>query len=46
MHPGNYIYYDAMQSKLGVCELTDIAVSVFTRVLSHNYANNSLLTDT
>lgn len=45
MHPGNYIYYDTMQQKLGSCSEDDIAVRVVTRVIGHYPKKNLLLVD-
>jgi len=33
--PGNYVFYDWMQAAAGVCEPSDVAVSVLTTVISH-----------
>lgn len=33
--PGNYVFFDWMQAAAGVCELSDVAVSVLTTVISH-----------
>lgn len=45
MHPGNYIYYDAMQAGLGSCALEDVAVRVCTRVVGHYRKQNTILVD-
>lgn len=33
VRPGNYVFYDAFQAKIGSCALTDVAVSVLTTVV-------------
>eukprot|EP00931_Biecheleriopsis_adriatica_P108924 TRINITY_DN83195_c0_g1_i1.p1 TRINITY_DN83195_c0_g1~~TRINITY_DN83195_c0_g1_i1.p1 ORF type:complete len:416 (-),score=87.95 TRINITY_DN83195_c0_g1_i1:36-1283(-) len=45
MHPGNYIYYDTMQQRLGSCSEDDIAVRVLMRVIGHYPQKNLLLVD-
>jgi len=45
LHPGNYLFHDVMQTHIGTCSLADVAVSVYTRVLSHHVSSNSLLVD-
>lgn len=44
-HPGNYLYYDAMQARLGSCSLEDVAVRVCTRVVGQYPKRNTLLVD-
>jgi D-serine deaminase-like pyridoxal phosphate-dependent protein len=38
VRPGNYVFYDWMQSAAGVCAPGDVAVSVLTTVISHQDA--------
>jgi D-serine deaminase-like pyridoxal phosphate-dependent protein len=45
MHPGNYIYYDWMQAKVGSCKPADVAVRVCTRIIGHYPKQNMLLID-
>lgn len=45
MHPGNYLYYDMMQVKLGSCSIGDVAVRVCTRVIGQYPERNMLLVD-
>lgn len=45
MHPGNFVYYDMMQTTIGACAPTDVAVRVLTRVLGHYPKTNMLLVD-
>ncbi|XP_038162255.1 D-threo-3-hydroxyaspartate dehydratase-like [Cyprinodon tularosa] len=45
VHPGNYVFYDAMQSIIGSCSLDDVAVRVLTRVIGHCPHRNQLLID-
>lgn len=45
IHPGNYIFYDWMQSELGTCSVDSIAVSVLARVVGHYPQKKTLLVD-
>lgn len=45
MHPGNYVYYDWMQVKLGSCRAEDVAVRVCTRIIGQYPKQNMLLID-
>uniref|UniRef100_A0A8D0L963 D-serine dehydratase-like domain-containing protein n=1 Tax=Sphenodon punctatus TaxID=8508 RepID=A0A8D0L963_SPHPU len=45
VHPGNYIFYDVQQMRIGSCEMEDIAVRVLTRVIGHYPHRNQLLVD-
>ena len=45
MHPGNYVYYDMMQTAIGVCAQDAIAVRVATRVVGHYPTRGVLLVD-
>ena len=45
MHPGNYLYYDVTQTRLGSCTVDQIAVRVLTRVVGHYPKSNTLLVD-
>lgn len=44
-HPGNYIFYDHMQSLIGSCTRDEIACRLATRVIGHKPANNAMLID-
>merc|ERR1711953_1011168 len=35
IHPGNYVFYDLQQEKLGSCHREDIAARVLTRIIGH-----------
>ena len=35
IHPGNYVFYDAMQMELGSCKESDIAGTVLTRIIGN-----------
>jgi len=46
IHPGNYIFYDAMQVSLGSCRPNQIALTVLCRVMSkYSFPHNRLLID-
>ncbi|XP_023329119.1 D-serine dehydratase [Eurytemora carolleeae] len=45
IHPGNYVFYDAMQMELGSCQESDIAGTVLTRIIGHYPRRNQLLID-
>eukprot|EP00929_Paragymnodinium_shiwhaense_P038512 TRINITY_DN20338_c0_g1_i1.p1 TRINITY_DN20338_c0_g1~~TRINITY_DN20338_c0_g1_i1.p1 ORF type:complete len:390 (-),score=96.72 TRINITY_DN20338_c0_g1_i1:350-1519(-) len=45
MHPGNFVYYDWMQVRLGSCKPAEVAVRVCTRVIGHYPKQNMLLID-
>ncbi|TRY73948.1 hypothetical protein TCAL_15709 [Tigriopus californicus] len=45
IHPGNYVFYDAQQEKLGSCGMGDVAGKVLTRVIGHSVRRNQLLVD-
>lgn len=45
IHPGNYVFYDAQQVKLGSCGINDVAGKVLTRVIGHSVRRNQLLVD-
>ncbi|CAE8721474.1 unnamed protein product, partial [Polarella glacialis] len=45
MHPGNYLYYDMTQVRLGSCQVEDAAVRVCTRVVGQYQKQNTLLVD-
>lgn len=45
MHPGNFMYYDMSQARLGSCDVSDIAVRVVTRVIGNYRKANTLLID-
>jgi len=42
---GVYVFQDMVMQALGVCETTDIALSVLATVISHNPAENRILID-
>jgi len=44
IRPGNFVFYDLMQFKLGVCKLTDIAVRMVCPVIAiHNSRNEVVI---
>lgn len=43
--PGNYIFFDAMQKRIGSCEEKDIACRVVCRVISHKKSLNKMTID-
>jgi D-serine deaminase-like pyridoxal phosphate-dependent protein len=43
VHPGNYIFYDRQQCRVGSCGIDDVALSVWTTVLAHYPNRNSIL---
>eukprot|EP00009_Paramoeba_aestuarina_P018183 CAMPEP_0201535198 /NCGR_PEP_ID=MMETSP0161_2-20130828/58382_1 /ASSEMBLY_ACC=CAM_ASM_000251 /TAXON_ID=180227 /ORGANISM="Neoparamoeba aestuarina, Strain SoJaBio B1-5/56/2" /LENGTH=394 /DNA_ID=CAMNT_0047940237 /DNA_START=60 /DNA_END=1240 /DNA_ORIENTATION=+ len=45
VHPGNYILFDRQQANCGSCEMTDVAVCVLSRVISHYPDRNTALID-
>jgi D-serine deaminase-like pyridoxal phosphate-dependent protein len=45
MHPGNYLMYDAMQTKIGSCSRDDIAIRILARVIGHYPRLNMMLLD-
>lgn len=45
VHPGNYIFYDTQQYRIGSCEFDDIAVRVAARVISHRPETNQIVLD-
>jgi D-serine deaminase-like pyridoxal phosphate-dependent protein len=45
VRPGNYIFYDAMQTAIGSCSFDDVAVSVLTTVIGAYPERNALLID-
>jgi len=45
MHPGNFIYYDMMQARIGACGTGDMALRVLTRVLGHYPSRGMMLVD-
>ncbi|XP_058035962.1 D-serine dehydratase-like [Ahaetulla prasina] len=45
VHPGNYIFYDVQQMMIGSCQLEDVAIRVWTRVIGHYPHRNQLLVD-
>ncbi|WP_051548252.1 alanine racemase [Sneathiella glossodoripedis] len=42
---GVYVFHDMVMQSLGVCEHSDIALSVLASVISHNKPNNRILID-
>lgn len=40
IRPGNFVFYDLMQSKIGSCKIDDIAVAVACPVVSINHYHN------
>eukprot|EP00049_Salpingoeca_infusionum_P002849 m.60531 g.60531 ORF g.60531 m.60531 type:complete len:379 (-) comp11821_c0_seq1:98-1234(-) len=45
IHPGNYFFYDAMQVRISSCKLSDIAVTIQTRVIGTYPDRNEFLID-
>ena len=45
LRAGVYVFMDLFQSGLGVCDHSDIALSVVTRVISHKTSHKRLIVD-
>lgn len=43
IRPGNFVFYDAMQLNLGVCDETDIAVAVACPIVAKHPARNEVV---
>ncbi len=43
IRPGNFVFYDLMQYKLGVCKLTDIAVHMVCPVIAVHSSRNEVV---
>ena len=43
MRPGNFVFYDLMQFKIGVCKLTDIAVRMVCPVVATHPSRNEVV---
>jgi len=43
MRPGNFVFYDLMQFKIGVCKLTDIAVRMICPVIATHPSRNEVV---
>jgi D-serine deaminase-like pyridoxal phosphate-dependent protein len=43
IRPGNFVFYDLMQHKLGVCKLTDIAVRMVCPVIAVHSSRNEVV---
>jgi D-serine deaminase-like pyridoxal phosphate-dependent protein len=43
IRPGNFVFYDLMQFKLGVCKLTDIAVRMICPVIAVHPSRNEVV---
>lgn len=43
IRPGNFVFYDLMQHKLGVCQLSDIAVRMVCPVISVHPSRNEVV---
>ncbi len=43
IRPGNFVFYDLMQYKLGVCKLTDIAVRMVCPVIAVHSSRNEVV---
>jgi D-serine deaminase-like pyridoxal phosphate-dependent protein len=43
IRPGNFVFYDLMQFKLGVCKLTDIAVRMVCPVIAVHSSRNEVV---
>jgi len=42
---GIYMFWDLAQASKGICEIKDIAVTVLTSVIGHNYQNKKIIVD-
>lgn len=45
VRPGNYVFYDAFQAKLGSCAMEDVAVSVLATVVGSYQDRRSMIID-
>ena len=46
LHPGNYLFFDTTQARLGACDRdAEVACRVLTRVVGHYARSNTLLVD-
>lgn len=45
IRPGNYVFFDAFQAGLGICDLTDVAFSVLTTVVGRHPGRDALVVD-
>lgn len=43
IRPGNFVFYDLMQNKLGACQLTDIAVRMVCPVIAVHSSRNEVV---
>ncbi|MDX8340934.1 alanine racemase [Draconibacterium sp. IB214405] len=43
LRPGNFVFYDLTQHKLGVCEISDIAVKVVCPVVAKHVSRNEIV---
>ncbi len=43
IRPGNFVFYDLMQYKIGICNLDDIAVRMFCPVVSRQKSRNEII---
>ncbi len=43
IRPGNFVFYDLMQNKLGVCKLSDIAVRMICPVIAVHSSRNEVV---
>lgn len=43
IRPGNFVFYDLMQHKLGVCEIDDIAVRMMCPVVAKHVSRNEIV---
>jgi len=44
-HPGNYVFYDKMQERIGSCQESDIACYVISRVIGHYPSGDYMIID-
>lgn len=45
MRPGNYVFFDLYQAGLGVCDVSDVAVSVLATVIGHRDSDHVPIVD-
>jgi D-serine deaminase-like pyridoxal phosphate-dependent protein len=45
IRPGNYAFFDKVQTDIGSCNLQDVAATVLTTVVAHYPAHNQMLLD-
>jgi D-serine deaminase-like pyridoxal phosphate-dependent protein len=45
IRPGNYVFFDYMQTQLGVCNIGDCALTVLSSIISHQPEGTHFVTD-